>query len=251
MFFLFVSFRFFVLSFQRYKHKLQLYATPPIEEVSLEEFELFAVDRLKGEFYFTIDRPVPRPAPRLCPPSPKSCLTRLLPPLPWTVLKCIETAKIRWPKRGFDFDRQMTTVLKENMPLGAQNANERFDERKKDHLSHFILRLAYCKSEDLRRWFLTQECELFRFRFNQESSEGVTSFLRLNGKFEGTRIYFWLKHQSTTGGWLSLHCLAFTYDGVNGSPHQYHPPAPLIDAYRDGHTHTPFLSLSLGCTLTT
>jgi len=128
----------------KYKHKLQLYATPPIEEVSLEEFELFAVDRLK-------------------------------------VLKCIETAKILWPKRGFDFDRQMTTVLKENMPLGAQNANERFDERKKDHLSHFIMRHAYCKSEDLRRWFLTQECELFRFRFNQESSEGVTSFLRLNG----------------------------------------------------------------------
>ena len=89
----------------------------------------------------------------------------LSPPLPHTttticalVLKCIETAKIRWPKRGFDFDRQMGTVLKENMPLTAQSADERFDERKKDHLSHFILRLAYCKSEDLRRYVASCIC---------------------------------------------------------------------------------------------
>lgn len=34
--------------YHKYKHKLQLYDLPPIEEVSLEEFELFAVDRLKG-----------------------------------------------------------------------------------------------------------------------------------------------------------------------------------------------------------
>jgi DNA primase large subunit len=54
------------------------------------------------------------------------------------------------------------------------------DERKKDNLSHFILRLAYCKSEDLRRWFLQHECELFKYRFDTESGEDINKFLQAN-----------------------------------------------------------------------
>lgn len=34
-----------------------------------------------------------------------------------------------------------------------------------DQLSHYILRLSYCGKPDLRKWFLAQECELFRLRF--------------------------------------------------------------------------------------
>jgi hypothetical protein len=59
-----------------------------------------------------------------------------------------------------------------------------FDERRKDHVSHFILRLAYCKSEDLRRWFLTQECDLFRYRFDLEDSESVSDFLKVRRSVE-------------------------------------------------------------------
>lgn len=33
----------------RYPHPLQFYALPPTEEVSLEEFEMLAVDRLRGK----------------------------------------------------------------------------------------------------------------------------------------------------------------------------------------------------------
>lgn len=35
--------------------------------------------------------------------------------------------------------------------------------------------------EDLRRWFLTHECELFRYRFDLEDGQSVNSFLKDNG----------------------------------------------------------------------
>jgi hypothetical protein len=40
-------------------------------------------------------------------------------------------------------------------------------EDRKDHISHFVLRLAYCRTEDYRRWFLAQESELFRHRLDK------------------------------------------------------------------------------------
>ena len=61
------------------------------------------------------------------------------------MLKSIETAKIRYPKRGDDYEKQIRAVIKEHLPLSVGDAEEMYDERRKDHLSHFILRLAYCK----------------------------------------------------------------------------------------------------------
>jgi DNA primase large subunit len=36
---------------------------------------------------------------------------------------------------------------------------------RKDVLSHHILRLAYCRTADLRNWLLAQEALLFKYRF--------------------------------------------------------------------------------------
>lgn len=36
-----------------------------------------------------------------------------------------------------------------------------------DQASHFILRLSYCQNEELRRWFLAQECSLFQHRLKR------------------------------------------------------------------------------------
>jgi DNA primase large subunit len=47
-----------------------------------------------------------------------------------------------------------------------------------DESSHFILRLCYCQSEELRRWFLQHEALLFQFRLNQMKNRGTKKLAR-------------------------------------------------------------------------
>ena len=51
----------------------------------------------------------------------------------------------------------------------------------RDIVSHFILRLAYCSTEDLRRWFLQQECSLLKYRLESMSDEDRADFMSMNG----------------------------------------------------------------------
>ncbi|KAI7868588.1 eukaryotic and archaeal DNA primase, large subunit-domain-containing protein [Spinellus fusiger] len=93
-----------------YPSRLNFYLQPPSLEITMEEFESFALDRLYGMHDET------------------------------------ESADV-------------------------------YAERRKDHISHFVLRLAYCRSESLRNWFLRQESALFKYRFEQERMEKKKEFL--------------------------------------------------------------------------
>jgi DNA primase large subunit len=51
----------------------------------------------------------------------------------------------------------------------------------KDIASHYILRLAYCRTEDLRRWFVKHESTLFKYRLSILSDKDQRTFMLSQG----------------------------------------------------------------------
>ncbi|KAM9364253.1 LOW QUALITY PROTEIN: DNA primase large subunit [Pholidichthys leucotaenia] len=122
-----------------------------LENISLSEFETFAVDRLK-------------------------------------LLKTIENLGVSYVKSSEQYsnklDKEFQTL---NFPYRSdaddkklQSGPSEHEKRRKDHISHFILRLAYCQTEDLRRWFIQQEVDLFRYRFDELHPKQKLEFLHRN-----------------------------------------------------------------------
>ncbi|KAJ8360000.1 hypothetical protein SKAU_G00165250 [Synaphobranchus kaupii] len=131
-----------------YGHPLQLYVVPPTENIPLSEFETFAVERLK-------------------------------------LLKTVENLGVSYVKGSEDYNRKLSAEISSlSFPYRTEAADDQkpaeYEKRRKDHVSHFILRLAYCQTEDLRRWFIQQEMDLFRHRFTDLSSKYKTEFLHQN-----------------------------------------------------------------------
>lgn len=89
--------------------QLTLYNDSPKGDISIEDFEQLALDRLK-------------------------------------ILKGLEEALLR-NKGGDHFRQEMDTLIDTHLKLNT--AEETF---KKDNLSHHILRLAYCRTDDLQKW---------------------------------------------------------------------------------------------------
>ncbi|GIY50609.1 DNA primase large subunit [Caerostris darwini] len=134
-----------------YPHSLQFYKHAPMGSVTLEEFEDLALERLK-------------------------------------VLRLIERAGAKFNKNSQEYkDMIFSELRKQNLShycklsgsLDTVN-KEKYDQRRRDHISHFILRLAYCRRDDLRRWFITQEVDLFRLRFMIETSQVKNDFMKYN-----------------------------------------------------------------------
>ncbi|CAG7818122.1 unnamed protein product [Allacma fusca] len=85
-----------------------------------------------------------------------------------------------------------------------------------DHISHYILRLAFCRTEELRRWFVNQEIEFLRYKF-MSSGDGKLAKKILDAHFQDTvtlvgekdksmlaqdlaDTYFYLNKSDTTDG---------------------------------------------------
>lgn len=127
----------------RYLSRISLYDTPPTEEISLEELEQLAIDRLR-------------------------------------LLKYIETLSIRQAKDE-EFQQKLKAFEDKYVPLHSNDAWKGYsldEERRRDHLGHYILRLGFCIKEETRRWFVTQESLLFKYRYQHEKSEDRLKLLQ-------------------------------------------------------------------------
>jgi DNA primase large subunit len=74
----------------------------------------------------------------------------------------------------------MKSILDKYLPLRSDSTKSQKlqEERRKDHYSHFILRLAFSSTEDLRRRFSRLETMLFRLRFKDDDPRERLDFVR-------------------------------------------------------------------------
>ncbi|KYN04187.1 PREDICTED: DNA primase large subunit-like [Cyphomyrmex costatus] len=137
-----------------YPHDIQIYDVPPVGEISLEEFQELGFDRLK-------------------------------------VLRLVETTNCRSDlKTQEDRKKAFADCLKSDglkyysNLLYADGSNPQSEEhsqiRKKDHISHFILRLVYCHDVEKTMWFLNQEVEFFKLRFSSLDKKGIEYLLSIS-----------------------------------------------------------------------
>lgn len=141
---------------QDYKQRLNFYIVPPTEEITLEEFESWSIDRLKGI-------------------SMNLNLLLIADP---AVLAELESCSLRnrSPEETLDY---MRPIMDKFLPLSQNTARSSAlqQERRKDHYSHFILRLAFSGTEDLRRRYSRLERELFRIRFLNNDTRDRQEFV--------------------------------------------------------------------------
>lgn len=92
------------------------------------------------------------------------------------VLREVDSLKTRGAK-GADFNSKTKEALKLHIgKVDSPDANIQAQALRNDHVSHHILRLAYCNTDEKRKWFLAQESALFRARFETLTAEQRAEF---------------------------------------------------------------------------
>ncbi|KAI9798095.1 MAG: hypothetical protein M1833_004992 [Piccolia ochrophora] len=124
-----------------YPFRLNWYDAPPTAEITLEQFEQWAIDRLR-------------------------------------ILAELEACSFR-NKTPAETASHLKPLLDKYLPLSANTSGAAtlHAERQKDHYSHFILRLAFSSTEDLRRRFARVETALFKLRFQQDDVRERQAFV--------------------------------------------------------------------------
>ena len=150
-----------------YHHRLNLYTVPPTSEITLEQFEQWAIDRLRSTLA-SLSR-----KPSRCVYVADIC----------AVLSEIEACSFR-NKSLPETANHILPLLQRWLPLDSNSSSSAGSQddrlkqqRRKDHYSHYILRLAFSSTEDLRRRFARVESTLFRIRFQHEDAREKQGFV--------------------------------------------------------------------------
>ncbi|WVF69690.1 hypothetical protein IAT40_004469 [Kwoniella sp. CBS 6097] len=126
----------------RYPYRLNFYERPPTLDITLGEFETFAIARLR-------------------------------------VLSHIESLS----HRSLPYPQLVSAIqsyTKQHLPLSSNTARavNLDEERRRDEIGHWVLRLAFCRSPDLRARFIRSEVALFKNRFESDDVNERAAFLR-------------------------------------------------------------------------
>lgn len=94
------------------------------------------------------------------------------------VLAEIEACQFR-NRSAEETSEYMRPILAKHLPLSqnSSRSSSRELERKRDHYSHWTLRLAFSATEDLRKRFARLETQLFRLRLNQDDARERREFI--------------------------------------------------------------------------
>lgn len=126
---------------QDYAHRMNFYTIPPTGDVTLEQFEEWGIARLK-------------------------------------VLAELEACQFR-NRTPAETEEYMRPVLAKHLPLSSNGSRsgELGIERKRDHYSHWTLRLAFSSTADLRQRFARLEVQLFKLRLSQDDAREKKAFV--------------------------------------------------------------------------
>ncbi|KAJ6637013.1 DNA primase large subunit [Pseudolycoriella hygida] len=138
-----------------YPQNIQFYHLPPTRDISLQEFEDIAIERIKVF--------------RILEQAAAKNLRHWAPEYKDSILEELNSQKLKNYVRLI----QVST-------LDEKKKESELLARERDYISHFVLRFAYCRTDELRRWFVTREMELFRLKYAVLSSAEVKKFLDQN-----------------------------------------------------------------------
>ncbi|KAH0554444.1 DNA primase large subunit-like [Cotesia glomerata] len=138
----------------QYNHDVQMYSEYPNNSVQLEQFYELGYER-------------------------RQTLKLIELMLSRSDLKTIEERKLALKnalkKDGYNYAAKLLTAV------GCSSHTDMdIEARKRDVLSHFILRLAYSQNPELRKWFVVMEVEYMKLRLTSLNNEGMSKLLAIN-----------------------------------------------------------------------